>query len=176
MARGGHRQPTDPIETGRIDEPKFQRGFNPRAYNWKPPQSTSPWNRHFDLGRAHPRQWMMVGEYKKGGPKFRRLAIRNDRRSIENYVHRWWPLERWELSQIVLTGTWCDRELYMRFLGELTPEEDALDRKKRRERWDELQVKRAENKVRREAEARAKALEERTKAEVKIRARHKPGQ
>jgi hypothetical protein len=165
------RWPDEPIETGRLAEPKFVHGFDPEKYQWRPPPRPSPWKRHFELGRLHPRQWMLVSEIKKGGPRARRARINSDRQSILTYADLHWPLERWQVRTVTLAGTWCDKELYMRFLGELTPEEDALDRKQRREDYEAKQAKAAENKRRRAQEAREKAAREELEARTKIRQR-----
>lgn len=168
------RWPDEPIETGRLDEPKFVH-FDPMKRHWRPPPRPSPWKRHFELGRIHPGQWMLVSEIKKGGPRARQARMQSDRNSIESYVERYWPLERWQLRTVTIAGTWCDKELYMRFLGELTPEEDALDRKQRREDYQARLAKAAENKRRRAQEARDKAALEEAEAQVRIRGRRRPG-
>ena len=162
-------------ETGRLEEPEFVHGFDPGAYKWKPPPKPSPWRRHFELGRQHPGQWMMVSKIIKGGCKERTLRIQNDRQTILNYADRNFPLERWQLRVITVQGTWCDRELYMRFLGELTPEEDAQDRAERRARWEAHQGKIKENKARRAQEAREQAARDEIEARAQIRGRRKPG-
>jgi hypothetical protein len=118
---------------------------------------------------------MLVSEIKKGGPRARQARMQSDRNSIQCYVERYWPLERWQLRTVTIAGTWCDKELYMRFLGELTPEEDALDRKQRREDYQARLAKAAENKRRRAQEARDKAALEEAEAQVRIRGRRRPG-
>jgi hypothetical protein len=51
-------------------------------------------------------------------------------------VWRWllteFPLEDWRVSGRLVKGTWADRELYVKFLGEMTPEE-ALKMEKLRD-------------------------------------------
>jgi hypothetical protein len=176
------RWPDEPIESGRLEEPKFVHDFDPLAHHWRPPPSPSPWKRHFELGRQNPAiwnpatqqydgGWMLVSEVKKGGPRARRARITGDRNSIELYVEKHWPLERWQLRTVTLAGTWCDKELYMRFLGTLTPEEDALDRKQRRERYEARLGKIAENKRIRAQQAREKAAQDELEARTKIRQR-----
>jgi hypothetical protein len=162
-------------DTGRLEEPEFIRGFDPLAHKWRPPPKPSPWKRHFELGRMHPGQWMKVGEYKKGGPRARRDLINRDRGTIARYIDRYWPLERWQLRKVTLDGTWCDRELYMRFVGTLTPEEDAIDRQRRAVEYEARMKRAVENKARRAAAARQKAQEEEANARVRIRARRRPG-
>jgi hypothetical protein len=176
------RWPDEPIESGRLEEPRFVRGFDPMAHQWRPPPRPSVWKRHFELGRQNPAVWnpatqqydggwMLVSEVKKGGPRARQARIESDRWSIKQYVDKHWPLERWQLRTVTLVGTWCDKELYMRFLGTLTPEEDALDRKQRREAWEARQVLIGDNRRRRAQEARDKAAREELEARTKIRQR-----
>lgn len=173
-------------ESGFLEEPVFVHGFDPGHHVYKPPPYPSPWKRHFDLGRQNPAVWnpatgeydggwMLVSRVVKGGCKARSAAINRDRSSIDSYVNRNWPLERWQLRMVTISGTWCDRELYMRFLGTLTPEEDALDRKRRKEYWEARQGKIIENKAKRAAAAREKAAREELEARVQIRGRRKPG-
>lgn len=180
------RWPDEPIESGRLEEPKFVRDFDPEKWRWRTPPKPSPWKRHFELGRQNPAiwnpatreydgGWMLVAEVTKGGPRARRARMLNDRNQIQSYAKRHWPLERWQLRSIIIEGTWCDRQLYMRFLGELTPEEDALDRKRRREWYDGHVAKVAENKRKRAAEARERAARAELEARAKIRGRRRPG-
>ena len=167
---------TEHETTGRLEEPRFVRGFDPGTHKWKPPPKPSPWRRHFELGRQHPGQWMLVSEAKKGGPKARTRIIQNDREKIRGFLWRQHPLERWETRCVTVSGTWCDRELYLRYLYTLTPEEHELDLKHRREKQRAHEAKVRENKERRAREARAKAQREEAEAQVKIRARRRPGQ
>lgn len=165
----------DPDKTGRLEEPVFVRGFDPLQARWKAPLKRSPWERHFELGRQHPGQWMKVSEVKKGGCRERTRAIGRDRASIEAYLERRVPLERWQLRVVTLPDTWCDRELYMRFLGTLTVEEDQRDRAERKARYAARQGLILAKKAERAQAARRKAQEEEAAAQVKIRARRRPG-
>jgi hypothetical protein len=180
------RWPDEPIKSGRLEEPKFVHGFDPEAHKWQPPPRPSPWKRHFELGRQNPAVWnpatqkyeggwMLVAVVKKGGPRARRNRIEDDRHAIQAYSNLHWPLERWQVRSVTLSGTWCDMELYLRFLGTLTPEEDALDRKQRREAYQARLAKTAEKKRRLAQEAREKAAREELEARVKIRGRGRTG-
>jgi hypothetical protein len=162
-------------ESGRLEEPKFVPGFDPVGYKYVRPSKPSPWKRHFELGRAHPNQWMLVSEVKQGGCRARQIRIQNDRQTIQNYVERHWPLERWQLKTITISDTWCDKELYMRFLGELTPEEDARDRAERRARHEARMGRAVQNKAKRAQEAREQAARDEIAARAQIRGRKRPG-
>jgi hypothetical protein len=116
---------------------------------------------------------MKVAEAKKGGCKERKRVIGNDRTRIEAYLNKHHPLERWQLRTVTLDGTWCDRELYLRFLGELSPEEDAEDRARRYAAYQDRLGVINDNKARRAQEARDRAREEEAAAKVAIRARPK---
>lgn len=163
------------LESGFIEEPVFARGFDPGQHKWHPPPKPSPWKRHFELGRQNPGKWMMVSEVKKGGCRARLEAIQRDRNRIEGHLNRQCPLERWEIRQVTLDGTWCDRELWMRYLGELTPEEDARDRAQRRAKWEARTAKVIANRERKAQAARDKAREEEAAAQVRIRGRRRAG-
>ena len=161
---------TEPI-FARVDVDELHR------LTFKRPQRNYrfPWRRHLELGRQQPNQWMLASRVTKGGCRARAEVIARDRVKISGYVQRNYPLERWQLRQILVPDTYCDRELYMRFLGTLTPEEDALDRKLRRERYDALLAKAAENKAKRALKAREDAAKQERWAQQEIRARRRPG-
>jgi hypothetical protein len=171
----GHRETELPPEYGVLEEPVFVRGFDPAKHFWIPPPPRSPWNRHFELGRQHPGQWMLVAKIDKGGCKDRARRIESDRMRILNYLQRYLHLENWEVRRVTVSGTWCDRELYMRYLGEWTEEEYQLEMKRRRERYEAKQGLIAANKARRAQEARDKAREDEAAAQVRIRGRRRPG-
>lgn len=153
----------------------FARGFDPLQHKWVKPAVRSPWQRHFELGRANPGKWMKVSEVKRGGCKERQRAIDADRNKIHMWLERNVPLERWTLRQVTLAGTWCDRELWLRYDCELTPEEDREDRARRRLEYEQKQVVSKAKKERRAQEARDKAAEEEAAAQVRIRGRRRPG-
>ena len=145
---------------------------------WKRPQRNFrfPWARHLELGRQNPNQWMLCSRVTKGGCRARAEVIHKDRTSIEGYLKRHFPCERWQLRQIIVPGTHCDRELYMRYLHTLTPEEDVLDRKRRREIHEQRMAVGAENKRRRDQRARDQAARDELAARQAIRGRRRPGQ
>lgn len=165
----------DESDTGFIEEPVFARGFDPAANRWSRPPAKSPWARHFELGRQNPGKWMKVAEAKRGGCRHRLDVIQKDRRRIDVYLMRTVPLERWELRQLTLEGTWCDRELWIRYLHTLTPEEDAEDRRIRRLVWEQRRAVSNANKIRKAQEARDKAREAEAANQVRIRGRRRPG-
>lgn len=177
----------NPLESSALEEPVFVRGFDPASHQWKPPPRPFRWKRHLELGRQNPARWnpatqqfdggwMLVAEVKKGGCKDREQRIETDRDTIQIHLNKFFPLEVWELRRVTVAGTWCDRELYMRYLGTQTLEERELKIKLRRETWELRRAKSAEKKARRAREARQKALEEEAAAQVKIRSRRRPGQ
>lgn len=178
--------PDKEIRTGRLEEPKFIRGFDPMSSHWRPKRGPNLWKRHFELGRQNPARWdaatgeyvggwMLVSEIRQGGCKARLAAILRDRAGIERRLERDAPLERWQLRTITVVGTHCDRELYLRYLCTLTPEEDAMDRVARRKRWEAREALRAEKREQRAKAARDTAREEEAAAQVRIRGRRRPG-
>ena len=175
-----------PLPSGRLEEPVFIRGFDPMQAVYSPPAKPSPWARHFELGREHPAVWnhgtqeydggwMLVSRIVKGGCKARLHRINSDREGINQYVARHWPCERWQLRLVTVAGTWCDRELYMRFLGTLSPEANELDRRQHKERYDAMMALSRERKAERMAAARRQAQQDEAAAQVRIRARRRPG-
>lgn len=163
-------------ESGALETPEFARGFDPlNRPKWRPKRKASRWDRALDLGRQNPGQWIKVAEAKKGGCKARRAIINNDRQSINNQLNRHFPLERWTLQVVTLAGTWCDRELWIRYNTTLTPEEDALDRKERSEAQAIRMAEGRRRRQEREALARTRAIQEEAAAQVSIRTRRKPG-
>lgn len=177
-----------PPKTGRLEEPVIVRGFDPlTAPRGKGPIKRFDWARHIEVGRVHPARWdpirgdwiggwMKVSEVKKGGCKARREAIRRDKSRIEGWLDRYAPLERWQLRTVTVEGTWCDMELYLRYVETLTPEQDRADRQARRARWAARQAVVNENRARRAQEARDKALQQEAAARLRIRGGRRPGQ
>jgi hypothetical protein len=163
------------LETGMLPEPVFVRGFDPlNAPKWHHPRPFQ-WIRHVELGRLNEGQWMLVSQVLKGGCKERLRRIVSDRQAIHKWLEAHHPLERWQMRTYTVAGTWCDRELYLRYLGEWTPEEKAADVARLKE---ECRVRMEKGRIRKAAEAekaREKARQEQAQAQVKIRARRKPG-
>jgi hypothetical protein len=84
-----------------------------------------------DIIREHPARgpedgWAKIAEYKggkDGGKVATRNLIRNDEQKIRRHLMLYHPLEWWEFSLRMVPDTWADRELRVRFIGTLTPEE-----------------------------------------------------
>jgi hypothetical protein len=161
---------TEPVQTtGKLAAPLFKGPPQPRQ--WRRPVK-SRWDDFFTLGRQHPagwpqtgplandRGWMVVSKVTRGGRKATMRAITNDRNQIQNHLNRHFPLERWQLQVATVPDTWCDRELYMRFLGTLTPEQDAADRAERRATYERKIAHAREKKARDALAARLAARAE----------------
>lgn len=158
------------VPSGRFNEPEFVRnGFDPTKVS-KPrrPATASPWFRHIELCRQNPARWnpatqeydggwALVAEVKKGGPLNRQRSIERDKNYLKLYVNKYWPLEWWQTRILTVPETWCDKQLYIRFLGMLTPEEKAVMVKERKEKYQRDQITANENRARRAREAREKA-------------------
>lgn len=163
-------------KTGILVMPKFVRGAPP-AHQWRPPPKPSPWEEHFKLCREHPGRrdndagWAIVSEVRKKGRAESNSIIKRDRLAISDYLRKHHPLERWQLQIVTVKDTWADKELYLRYLGEVTPEQDAADRIARRARYDAMQAKAAERKAERALAARAEALREQARLRPPTRRR-----
>lgn len=153
---------------GKITEPKVIRGEPPRRARRGKEPGPFPWARHREVCIALPPTripgtnelrggWVLCGEAKRrgDGPKTRRKQILALQRSLNSHLQRRFPLERFQLSVITAEGTDCDMELYMRFLGELTPEEDAADRARKRANYVRMLERRREVKAERALKNRA---------------------
>lgn len=156
---------TQPVpKTGHLETPIFQGP--PPVGRRRPPKRPTKWDKHFEIGRLHPgardndRGWMVVSKATKGGRAATSRAVINDRNAIITHLERWYPLERWELRVVTVADTWCDRELYMRYLGELTPEQDVADRAERRAAWERKMARSREKKARAALDARLRAQAE----------------
>lgn len=156
-----------PGPSASIPEPAAHRGEipNPRPRGGKP--GPFPWAKHRELCIALPPVrdqgtgelrggWVLVGEAKRrgDGPKERRRQIWNLKKRLVGLLDKRFPLERYQIAVTTAEGTDCDMELYMRYVGTLTPEEDELDRKRRREAYDAMMARRAELKAQRALESR----------------------
>lgn len=168
---------TDPLpKTARLPKPIFVRQ---PPLHWKPPHKPNPWKEHMELGRLHPawpdgrkpgpgwvdlnHGWMLVSSIRVGGPRATFKIIHSDEQSIYRYAKRDHPLERWQCRIRTLPGTWRDRDLYLRFMGTLTPEEDEADRAERKALYAKRQQIIADKKTKKQLEARLGALAEQEK-------------
>jgi hypothetical protein len=163
-------------DTGLLPEPQFIRYDPGQLPRWRPRPKTFPWTRHFELCRNNPLQWALIAEYKKGGCRARQAVLDKDRRRMNQWLKRNFPLERWEIKQVTLAGTHCDRQLFIRYLGFLTPEEDAIDRERRREIYWARRERARERKAVQAIQARRDAEKAQAEAKKKIRDRRRPGQ
>lgn len=174
---------TQPVQTtGKLDKPVFIRGGPPAArQGLRALAKPSRWEDHMELGRQYPawpnarkpppgyevdpaRGWMLISRVTRGGKKTTMTAITKDRYEIQMWLKRHRPLERWQFSIRTVKDTWAERELFMRFLGILTEEEDTLDRKETRSRWEARQLAIKEKKAKTALEARLKARAEQERA------------
>ena len=129
-----------------------------------------------ELARAHPgwpdgrppppgwvdpgHGWMIVSRVTRGGRQSTRNAIERDKRAISGHLGRHAPLERWELVIRTVPDTWCDRELSMRFLGTLTPDEHVADLAERQALYERRMAAAAEKRAKKALEARLRARAE----------------
>jgi hypothetical protein len=181
---------TEPVQkTGFLAKPEFLRGgLPPIAQYLHEKPKPSRWAAHFELGRQFPvwpngrkpppgyqvdpdRGWMIVSRVTRGGKATTLKAINYDRWDINRRLDSEFPLERWQTAQRTIPDTWAQRELYLRFLGTLTEEEDALDRKERRERHEARQVLINENRAKKALAARLAARAEMEANQAKGRSR-----
>jgi hypothetical protein len=178
---------TEPLkDTGYLDMPIFVREI-PAFKRWRPPPKPSRWQKHFELGRQYPawpdgrkpppgwvdnnHGWMIVSRVRKGGRQHTNDVMRRDRTDIVTWLDRHCPLERWQTRVHTLPDTWCDRDLYLRFLGTLTPAEHAQDRAERKAIYAKKQGLAAEKRAKRELEARLAARAEQEANQAKARRR-----
>jgi len=149
--------------TGQLAQPIIIRGNPPPR--WYPPPHTR-WQAAINLGLANPAWWdednqewvggwMLVAQIKHGGWKERSYRIKLDKGSLHRWLLERRPYEKWQLA--LGTGEGWVRNLYMRFLYVMTPEEYVLDKKRRREIYDNIQARGRELKAERELEARLRA-------------------
>jgi hypothetical protein len=141
--------------------PALIRG-EPVRGQYRRPVYQSPWARHVELARQNPPWERPDGEFVGGwvlcarikyahgrGSKETWRLINNDKDRLWNYVDKAFPLERFQLSICTVADTWCDRELFIRYLYTLSVEEDILDRKRRKERFEARMRRRMELKAER---------------------------
>ncbi len=163
-----YRNQFDPGRQADIPDPRAFRGEIPKPrFHAGPKPIPFPWKGHREIAMALPPVrdeatgglrggWVLCGEAKRkgDGPKTRRRLIWNMKKRLERFIDTRYPLERYQLVVVAAEGTDCDMELYMRFLGTLTPEEDVLDRKRRRENYQAMLAVRRQVKAERELEKR----------------------
>jgi hypothetical protein len=152
---------------GDIPEPRAFRGEIPKPRSHVGAKQVEfPWKGHREIAMALPPArgpggelrggWVLCGEARRrgDGPKIRRRLIWNMQKRLARFLDLRYPLERYQLAVVAAEGTDCDMQLWMRYLGELTPEEDRLDRKRKRENYEAMMQHRREVKAARELENR----------------------
>jgi hypothetical protein len=181
---------TEPVQkTGILAKPVFVRGGLPQAHQQKRSlPKPSRWAAHIDLGRQYPAWpngqkpppgyqvnpdlgWMLVSRVTRGGKRTTTLAITRDEWEIRRDTERLNPLERWQFARRTVKDTWCERELYMRFLGTLTLEQDVVDRAERKARYERRLEISKEKKAQAALDARNRARAEEEANRAKGRAR-----
>lgn len=143
--------PSELPKTGAV-EPRIIRGEIPEAGLQVRKKKRSPWERHVELAREFPARlqpdgtyaggWVECAVQMKGGPRARQRMMGNDRRRLMAYVESRFPRERYQIACRTDPGTWCDLRMFIRFLKELTPEEDRLDRIERHKRYEAMMANR----------------------------------
>jgi hypothetical protein len=135
----------------------------PQIFRGEPPRKkphgkvkVNPWRRNLELGREFPGQWVLCSEISRVGIGCRQRTemIASDKRRLKNWLERYHPLERWQVSVLTKEGTTCTKQMVARYLGTLTPEEDRLDRIERRKRFNAMMERRDEKARERELTAR----------------------
>lgn len=110
--------------------------------------------------REHPNSWAMIAVFDEGPPSntARRVAVVCN--EVLSYLRRYFPLEVWDVSRRTIPDTWNRRELWVRYTGDLTPEQAAEARQARREMWQRGrgEGKAAARRAAKEAAARIRAL------------------
>jgi hypothetical protein len=112
--------------------------FGPLPPSWgfnKGQRRPTAFEHHLVRLRDHPKAWAKVAEYKAkamGGTVEAKAGARRGKAQIKGHVDKWYPLERWATRIICVQGTLGDRELWARYLGTLTEDEDRVDREQRR--------------------------------------------
>jgi hypothetical protein len=158
-----------------VVEPQLLRG-EPVHGRYLRPEWRNPFARHVELARQNPPWenpegefvggWVLcsrvTGSAKRGSRETHRRILA-DQKSLQRYVERKFPLERFQVSVVTVADTWCDRELYVRYLYTLTVEEDILDRKRRREHYEWMMRRREEKK----AEARLRVARSEAKSQAR---------
>jgi hypothetical protein len=148
-------------DTGIVDDVHIARE-PPQPWSWKPPPTT-PWDRHIQLARANPGQWVLCSHVKEGGRAHTWKVIQADRRRIKQFLVNHHPLERWTLQAWTVADTWCDRKLSIRFNFVVTPEQHLIERRAARATWERNMAKGEERKRERALQAKMAAEAERAK-------------
>jgi hypothetical protein len=106
-----------------------------------------------------------IAVFTKGGRKGVNRDLRNARTTLQLYLDRNFPLERWQIVQRVQRDKWAEGHLYVIYFGAFTEEEQVVWRKEmadwRRRRQDDILTRAARNEVRRREQAIAQARKNR---------------
>lgn len=108
--------------------------------------------------REFPNTWALVAVFDEGSPKYTSSRVQTVSGELWRYLTRTFPLEVWEVSRRKVPDSWCRREIYVKYHGEVSPEVAAEMRAARRAIWAKGRENGAEKRAAREALIRIRAL------------------
>lgn len=76
-----------------------------------------------DMVRERPGEWAKIAVYKGSNRKKILNEARASRARVWRFLQTQCPLEEWKVSVRPTPDTWCDRELWCKYVGTMTPEE-----------------------------------------------------
>jgi hypothetical protein len=114
-------------------------GFLPKGGCARLPAAPNAFSDHIEIIRDHPARWdddreqfvggwYLIAEYKTGGRTAQVGAAKRDADMLGRWLKRNVPLELWEIRTRYIPDTWFHRQLWVRFLGVLTPEQYAREK------------------------------------------------
>lgn len=136
---------------GRVTDVK--RGAPPKPWPWEGIIDTVRRDSLDMLAQGRQPRTALVAEYKSGkdagGRKARTNRRNYDAEKLREGLDERYPLERWKVMRRFREDSWYVGEIWVRYEGTLTPEQDREDRVRRRRQVLERQRTARENRERR---------------------------
>jgi hypothetical protein len=146
-----------PAVSGALARPEF--GAIPPPRKEKKPKAPFPYGFLIDTVREHPNIPAAIAVFKKGTKRHTQMQVVYARDKVRKWLEENHPLENWRISVRTTPDTWCERKLYVEYLGTFDSLEEATDfRKRRRREWEEGRGRGLTNRANRLAQEKIAAI------------------
>ena len=139
-----------------LEHPKF--GIPPERQNLYKKTERFEFEDLLDIVREHPREWAQIAEFKGSNRALVAVQARTCRARIWRFLLLRHPLDEWKVGIYVTPDTWADREMWVMFVGEMTPEEALKLDDMRKEAYSKDRHQHLEKSARHQARLNARRL------------------
>lgn len=108
--------------------------------------------------REYPGTWACIAVFDEGSPGRTQTRMQSVSGEVNRYLRKYYPLEIWDISRRTIPDTWCRRELWVRYNGEVTPEQALEAKNARRALWEKGRINGEQKRAARETLERIRGL------------------